>query len=291
MTINTLFQQKKVVFSFEVFPPKKESSIQTIYDTLDNLADLNPDFISVTYGAGGNLADHSTCDIAATIKNKHHIEPVAHLTCLNSSREQIHSVLEELKQNGIENVLALRGDKNPDIAPKKDFQYASQLIAEIQSHGGFDIAAACYPEGHPEAESMDVDILHLKEKVEAGATHLVSQLFFDNNDFYSFLYRIREAGIMVPVEAGIMPVVNRRQIERMVSLCGASLPKKFTKMMHKYGDDPIAMRDAGIAYAVEQMVDLISNSVQGIHLYTMNNPYVAHRISQSVASLIRCANA
>lgn len=290
MNIDHLFQTKKVVFSFEVFPPKKSSSIQTIYDTLDNLADLNPDFISVTYGAGGNIADRSTLEIAATIKNKHHIEPVAHLTCLNSTKEQIHSVLDELHANGIENILALRGDRNPDIAPSTDFRYASELIREVKNYGDFSISAACYPEGHPEAESFDSDLIHLKEKVEAGATHLVSQLFFDNKDFYQFIYRARELGITVPIEAGIMPVVNRKQIERMVSLCGASLPKKFVRMMHKYGNDDIAIRDAGIAYAVEQIVDLISNNVQGIHLYTMNNPYIARRISENVASLIRCAN-
>lgn len=290
MNIDHLFQTKKVVFSFEVFPPKKSSSIQTIYDTLDNLADLNPDFISVTYGAGGNIADRSTLEIAATIKNKHHIEPVAHLTCLNSTKEQIHSVLDELHANGIENILALRGDRNPDIPPATDFRYASELIREVKSYGDFAISAACYPEGHPEAESFDSDLIHLKEKVEAGATHLVSQLFFDNKDFYQFIYRAREIGITVPIEAGIMPVVNRKQIERMVSLCGASLPKKFVRMMHKYGNDDIAIRDAGIAYAVEQIVDLISNNVQGIHLYTMNNPYIARRISENVASLIRCAN-
>lgn len=290
MNIDHLFQTKKVVFSFEVFPPKKSSSIQTIYDTLNNLADLNPDFISVTYGAGGNMADRSTLEIAATIKNKHHIEPVAHLTCLNSTKEQIHSVLDELQVNGIENILALRGDRNPDIPPATDFRYASELIREVKNYGNFSVSAACYPEGHPEAESFDSDLIHLKEKVEAGATHLVSQLFFDNKDFYQFIYRARELGITVPIEAGIMPVVNRKQIERMVSLCGASLPKKFVRMMHKYGNDDIAIRDAGIAYAVEQIVDLISNNVQGIHLYTMNNPYIARRISENVASLIRCAN-
>ena len=290
MKLNTLFEQKKIVFSFEVFPPKKTSSIQTIYDTLDALSDLNPDFISVTYGAGGNPADHPTVEIASTIKHKYHIEPLAHLTCLNSTKEHIGQVLDELRANEIENILALRGDRNPDVPPKTDYRYARDLIEELNHHGEFDIAAACYPEVHPECPDMEEDILHLKEKVDAGASHLISQLFFDNNDFYNFLYRVREAGIMVPVEAGIMPVTNRKQIERMVSLCGASLPKKFVKIMHRYGDDPAAMQDAGIAYAVEQIVDLISNGVQGIHLYTMNNPLIARRISQSVASLIRCSN-
>lgn len=290
LNIESLFKEKKVVFSFEVFPPKKNNSIQTIYDTLDALADLTPDFISVTYGAGGNPADRSTCDIAATIKNKHHIEPVAHLTCLNSTFEQINSVLDDLSSNSIENILALRGDHNPNVPESTDFRYASELIKVIKHHGKFSISAACYPECHPEATSPDSDLVHLREKVDAGASHLVSQLFFDNNDFYQFLYKSREMGINVPIEAGIMPVVNRSQIERMISLCGASFPKKFARMLHKYGNDEIALRDAGIAYAVEQIVDLISNSVQGIHLYTMNNPYVARRISENVYSLIRCAN-
>lgn len=290
MKLKSLFEEKKTVFSFEIFPPKKTSSIQTIYDTLDALAGLSPDFISVTYGAGGNPADRSTVQIASTIKHKYNIEPLAHLTCVNSTHEHIGLILDDLRQNGIENILALRGDINPNIPPQTDYRYACDLIRELNTCGEFDLAAACYPEGHPECPNMEDDILHLKQKVDAGATHLISQLFFDNNDFYNFLYRVREAGIMVPIEAGIMPVTNRKQIERMVSLCGASLPKKFVKIMHRYGDDPAAMQDAGIAYAVEQIVDLISNGVQGIHLYTMNNPLIAHRISQSVASLIRCSN-
>lgn len=290
MKLKSLFEEKKTVFSLEIFPPKKTSSIQTIYDTLDALSGLSPDFISVTYGAGGNPADRSTVQIASTIKHKYNIEPLAHLTCVNSTHEHIGLILDDLRQNGIENILALRGDINPNIPPQTDYRYACDLIRELNTCGEFDLAAACYPEGHPECPNMEDDILHLKQKVDAGATHLISQLFFDNNDFYNFLYRVREAGIMVPIEAGIMPVTNRKQIERMVSLCGASLPKKFVKIMHRYGDDPAAMQDAGIAYAVEQIVDLISNGVQGIHLYTMNNPLIAHRISQSVASLIRCSN-
>lgn len=290
MKLKSLFEEKKTVFSFEIFPPKKTSSIQTIYDTLDALSGLSPDFISVTYGAGGNPADHSTVQIASIIKHKYNIEPLAHLTCVNSTHEHIGLILDDLRQNGIENILALRGDINPDVPPQTDYRYACDLIRELNTCGEFDLAAACYPEGHPECPNMEDDILHLKQKVDAGATHLISQLFFDNNDFYNFLYRVREAGIMVPIEAGIMPVTNRKQIERMVSLCGASLPKKFVKIMHRYGDDPAAMQDAGIAYAVEQIVDLLSNGVQKIHLYTMNNPLIAHRISQSVASLIRCSN-
>ena len=290
MKLQTLFEEKKVVFSLEIFPPKKTSSIQTIYDTLDALRDIEPDFISVTYGAGGNPADRSTVQIASDIKHRYHIEPLAHLSCVNSTKEHIGRVLDDLRENDIENILALRGDLNPNVPPQTDYRYASDLIDDIKQYGGFDIAAACYPEVHPEAADLEEDLLHLKEKVAAGATHLISQLFFDNNDYYNFLYRVRQAGITVTIEAGIMPVTNRKQIERMVSLCGASLPKKFVRIMHRYGDDPAAMQDAGIAYAVEQIVDLISNGVQGIHLYTMNNPLIAHRINQAVASLIRCSN-
>ena len=199
MKLQTLFDQKKVVFSLEIFPPKKTASIQTIYDTLDALSDISPDFISVTYGAGGNPADRSTVQIASTIKHQYHIEPLAHLTCVNSTREHIGLVLDDLRENEVENILALRGDLNPNVPPQTDYRYACDLIREIERYGGFDIAAACYPEVHPEARDLEEDIQHLKEKVDAGATHLISQLFFDNNDFYSFLYRVRQAGITVPV--------------------------------------------------------------------------------------------
>ncbi|NLP33735.1 MAG: methylenetetrahydrofolate reductase [NAD(P)H] [Clostridiales bacterium] len=287
MRIASLFEQKKTVFSFEVFPPKKTSSIDTIYATLEELQGLNPDFISVTYGAGGNTGDHITCDIASVIKNKYNILPLAHLTCINDTREDIEVVLDRLEQNGIKNILALRGDINPNIPPKKEFKHASELIAFIKQRGGFHISGACYPEGHVDSDSLVDDILNLKKKVDAGAEHLISQLFFDNNYFYSFVERARIAGINVPIEAGIMPVVNKAQIERMVTLCGASLPSKFVKMIQRFEHSPEALRDAGIAYAVDQIVDLISQGVDGIHLYTMNNPYIAKRISESISGLIQ----
>lgn len=288
MKIESLFNENKTVFSFEVFPPKKTSSIETIYNTLEGLKDLNPDFISVTYGAGGLEAGNSkTCEIASIIKNKYNIEPVAHITCVNSTKAQIDAELNSLRESGIENLLALRGDIQKDLPLHTDFKYASELVQYIKdTHGDyFNIAGACYPEIHPESANMVDEIHHLKTKVDAGASHLMSQLFFDNNMFYSFVEKARIAGINVPIEAGIMPVVNKKQIERMVSLCGASLPKKFIKTMEKFEDNPDALRDAGIAYAVNQIVDLVSNGVEGIHLYTMNNPYVAKRISDNVASL------
>ena len=250
MKITKMFE-RGTVFSFEIFPPKKTSPVETIYNTLEQLGGLHPDFISVTYGAGGNGSKASTCEIAATIKDKYGIEPVAHLPCINYTKEEIVRILDDFKAHGITNVLALRGDINPDIPPKKDFTP------------------------------------NLKKKVDAGATHLISQLFFDNSYFYSFLEKTRLAGINVPIEAGIMPVVNKKQIERMVTMCGASLPDKFVKTMERYEHSPEALRDAGIAYAVNQIVDLVSHGVDGIHLYTMNNPYVARRISEAVESIIR----
>lgn len=287
MKIKSMFE-RGTVFSFEIFPPKKTSPIETVYNTLEKLGDLNPDFISVTYGAAGSTNKVSTCEIASAIKNKYGVVPAAHLPCINYTKEEILQILDEFKASGIENILALRGDINPDIPPKKDFKYASELIEFIKANGDFDIAGACYPEGHIECDNIIDDIHNLKKKVDAGAEHLISQLFFDNSCFYSFLEKIRIAGINVPVEAGIMPVVNKNQIERMVSLCGASLPSKFTKMMQRYEHSPEAIRDAGIAYAIDQIVDLVSNGVDGIHIYTMNNPYVARRISEAVESLIRC---
>lgn len=286
MKLETLFKEKKTVFSFEVFPPKRNNPIETIYDTLDELKDLAPDFISVTYGASGSLADNSTCEIASAIKHKYGIESAAHLTCVNSTRQEVTEVLKRLSDNGVENILALRGDLILDQPPKEDFRYASELISFVKDSGyDFGISGACYPEGHLDSANQIEDILNLKRKVDAGATHLISQLFFDNQIFYDFLDKARIAGITVPIEAGIMPVVNKKQIERMVSLCGASLPAKFTKMMSRYEDNPNAMRDAGIAYAVNQIVDLVSCGVNGIHLYTMNNPYIAKRICESVKSL------
>jgi methylenetetrahydrofolate reductase (NADPH) len=209
-----------------------------------------------------------------------------HLPCINYTEDEILAVLNDLDKRGIENILALRGDINPDIEPKKHFRYASDLISFIKKHGDYDIAGACYPEGHIETENIVDDIKNLKHKVDMGADHLISQLFFDNNLFYSFLEKTAIAGINVPIEAGIMPVVNKNQIERMVGMCGASLPPKFVKIMQKFEHNPEALRDAGIAYAIDQIVDLVSSGVDGIHLYTMNNPYVARRISEAVSGII-----
>lgn len=291
MNIAELFKQDKTVFSFEVFPPKKESGIETIYNTLKELKDLNPDFISVTYGAGGvGVANATTADLCGYIKNDLGIETIAHLSCLYNTRESVDAILAQLKEKGVDNILALRGDKNPNFEIKDDFKYASELTEYIMTnHEGFHVSGACYAEVHQEAPNMVEDIKNLKKKVDAGADHLISQLFLDNNAFHSFIEKVRIAGIDVPVEAGIMPVTNKSQIERMVTMCGASIPAKVSKMLHKFGDNPEAMRDAGISYAVDQIVDLVANGVDGIHIYTMNDPYVARKISESVSSIINNA--
>ena len=286
MKIKSLFNNDRAVFSFEVFPPKKDSPIESVYGKLEEICALNPDFVSVTYGAGGSGAHSRTCEIASKIKHGFHVESVAHLTCVNSTRAMIDETLDDFKAHGIENILALRGDYTEGVEPQKDFRYASELCAYIKSKGDFDVSGACYPEAHAESADEIEDVLNLKKKVDAGAGHLISQLFFDNALFYRFLERVKIARINVPIEAGIMPVTNKRQIERMVSLCGASLPPKFAKMMQRYESKPEALRDAGIAYVEEQIVDLLSNGVDGIHLYTMNNPYVAEKITRAVEKLL-----
>lgn len=290
MKIKEIFEQKSIVFSLEVFPPKKSSDISTIYNTLDQLADTNPDFISVTYGAGGTDAGKLTSVIVSKIKNEYHVEPLAHLTGLYNSKEQVIQILEDLKQQKIENILALRGDKNPDLPVCHDFTHSCDLARFISDNYDFDLAGACYPETHPDSISPLEDIMNLRHKVDAGVSHLITQLFFNNDDFYNFNDRLAYAGISVPVEAGIMPVINSKQIKRIVSMCGASLPAKFTKMISRYEDNPDALFDAGIAYATDQIVDLISNGVRGIHLYTMNNPAVAHKIYRNIKTILNATN-
>lgn len=290
MNIGSLFNEKEVVFSFEIFPPKQESKIDTIYNTLEELKGLNPDFISVTYGAGGSLSKNMTTEISSIVKNKYNIESVAHLTCINSNKNQVEAILNNLKKEGVENILALRGDIPEGYKGEGDFKYASDLISFVKERGDFNISAACYPEGHLDSKSLEEDLINLKRKQDAGATHLISQLFFDNEYFYDFLDKKEKNNIIIPIEAGIMPVINTKQINRIVSLCGAKLPKKFIKIMNKYEHNPEALRDAGIAYAIEQIIDLISSGVDGVHLYTMNNPYVAKQISTNISSILKTVN-
>ena len=280
------FFKQKTVLSLEVFPPKRTAPVDTIYKTLDELKGMTPDFISVTYGAGGSENSRATLEIASSIKHRYGIESVAHIPCLHLTKEDAAEILLQLKAHQIENILALRGDRIPDREAAGDFKYAADLVGFIRDHGDFNIIGACYPEGHQESGGLVRDIHNLKYKVDAGVSQLITQLFFDNGYFYRFRERLDLAGIRVPVEAGIMPVVNKKQIERMVSLCGVRLPKKFTSMMERYGDNPVAMRDAGIAYAVDQIVDLAAHGVDGIHLYTMNNPYIANKIHESVFRLM-----
>ena len=287
MENNSIFKNKQI-FSLEVFPPKKDMPIDTIYKTLDELTEIKPAFISVTYGAGGSENCSSTLEIASTIKNKYGVESVAHLPGINLTKEDVIKILEDFKKNDIRNILALRGDGNPELPPAGDFNHADELVTFIKAHGDFHVAGACYPEGHTESENLITDIKYLKQKVDAGCDHLISQLFFDNDHFYRFKERCDLAGINVPIEAGIMPVLNKKQIERMVTMCGASLPIKFVKMMARYENNPEALKDAAIAYAVDQIVDLVSQGVDGIHLYTMNKPDTAKRIYGSVASLFEC---
>lgn len=290
MKVTEIFEAKKKtgkpVLSFEIFPPKKEEALKNIDATLEKLCDLHPDFISVTFGAGGSTVDNKTVEIAKKIKNTYGVEPIVHLTCLHYGKEEISGILKQLEEAGIENVLALRGDVNPNIPVKYDFQYANELVEFIKTQGNFHISGACYPETHLEAKDAITDIHNLKRKVDAGVTHLVSQLFFDNEAFYRFYEKTRIAGISTPVEAGIMPVTNKANIERMVNLCGASLPKKFERILKKYENNKKALLDAGMAYAINQIVDLIANDVDGVHIYTMNNSKVAGRICDGIRNLI-----
>lgn len=290
MKINELFKNKELVFSFEIFPPKVTSPISTVYKTLEELKDLKPDFISVTYGAGGSLTNNRTTELSSLVKEKYGVESVAHLTCISSTKDEIDIVLDDLKGHGIENILALRGDIPVGQDPKGEFNYAYELISHIKKRGDFNILGACYPEGHVRGRDLKEDMMHLKLKEEMGATHFISQLFFDNNYFYDMLEEKYKLGIKSPIQAGIMPVVNKNQIERISSLCGAHIPEKFIKIMNKYEHDKDALREAGIAYAVEQIVDLVSSGVDGIHLYTMNNPYVARRIHDNINTIINSIN-
>ena len=287
MIDNSIFDTK-TVFSFEVFPPKKTSSIETIYKTLDELSDLSPDFISVTYGAGGSENCSNTLEIAKRIQKNCKVESVVHLPCLHITIEEARFMLEEFRDNNIENILVLRGDRIEGRTPAGDFLHASDLASFIKETPGnnFHLSAACYPENHPESESIFSELNNLKIKVDSGCNHLISQLFFDNHIFYRFIENCRLAGIESPVEAGIMPVTNRAQIERMVSRCGVVLPEKFKVMLDKYGDNDEAIMDAGIAYAVNQIIDLVSHGVDGIHLYTMNKPLIARKIYEAVKNII-----
>lgn len=291
-----ILETNKTIFSFEIFPPKKNMPIDTIFNTLDELNDLRPDFISVTFGAGGSENCDNALAIAKRIKDECKVDSVIHMPAINMTKADARFCLEQFQNAGIENILALRGDRIEGKEPCTDFPHASDLIKFIKAFDEcrtdgkkFKIFGACYPELHPQSPSVFDDIDNLKKKVDAGATHLLSQLFFDNDKFYRFQERCQIKGINVPIEAGIMPATNKKSIERMVSMTNAVLPKKFTDMLDRYGDHPDAIRDAGIAYAIDQIVDLVTHGVQGIHLYTMNNPLVAKKIYEATKSLFDVA--
>jgi len=285
MKIRDILAQGKPTLSFEVFPPKTEANYESVDKAAREIAKLKPTFMSVTYGAGGGTSRY-TVDIAATLNNEYQVPTLAHLTCVSSTREHVHHVLDEIKAKGIENIMALRGDIPQDGAVANDYKYASQLIYEIKQAGDFCIGAACYPEGHVESVNKTADITYLKEKVEAGCDFVTTQMFFDNNILYNYLYRIRERGITVPVVAGIMPVTNVSQIKRICSMSGTYLPSRFKAIVDRFGDNPAAMKQAGIAYATEQIIDLIANGVNGIHVYSMNKPDVAEKIQSSLSEII-----
>lgn len=292
MNISELFNHKKTLFSLEIFPPKKDSPYNAIYNSLLKLRGVPADFISVTYGAGGSKAQQDkTIEIASLILQTYHTEPVAHLTCVNANQEHVLQTLALLKENKVENIMVLRGDITADTPEKRDFQYASDLAAFIKAnYPEFNLLGACYPEKHYQAESLEKDIEHLKTKVDHGVTHLISQLFYDNEKFYTFRDLAEQAGLNVPIEAGIMPITNAKQIERTVGLSGATVPKKLTRLVERYGDNPKAMFDAGIHYAIEQIMDLIANDVRGIHLYTMNNVEIATRVSDAIGNVLEAVN-
>lgn len=286
MQISEKLKAKQLTTSFEVFPPKNDAAYAPVEAAIDALSGYKPDFISVTYGAGGGTSVN-TPKIAAHIQDDLQIPSLAHLTCASSTKAEIDAILRDLKGRGIENILALRGDLPEGYTPDDDhYTYASQLVTAVREIGGFSIGAACYPEGHVEAQSPEKDLEHLKQKVDCGADFLVTQMFFDNTALYSFLYRALKKGIDVPVLAGIMPVINKRQITRSCALSGTTLPSRFKTMIDKFGDNPEALKQAGIAYATEQIIDLVANGVGGIHIYTMNRPEVAGAIMQNLSSIL-----
>ena len=285
MKISDLCKKKKCL-SFEIFPPKKDSELKNIDETLSVLCELNPDYISVTFGAGGGSNCNSTIEIAKKIKQQYHVEPVVHLTCLHYNKAEMDEFANVLAAEGIENVLALRGDRNPKIQAKDDFRHASDLISYLKPKNDFCFLGACYPECHPESENKISEMKHLKEKVNAGAEVLLSQLFFNNKQFFRFVEECRIADIHVPIIPGIMPVINAAQIKRMITMCGATFPDRFQKIIAKYEDNKEALFDAGMAYALSQIIDLLVSDIDGIHLYTMNNPLVARKICEGIRNII-----
>ncbi|MBQ2082453.1 MAG: methylenetetrahydrofolate reductase [Lachnospiraceae bacterium] len=285
MKIRDIIRKDVPTLSMEVFPPKTDASIESVERAVDSILTLNPSWMSVTYGAGGGTSAH-TARIASRIKEAG-VPSLAHLSCISSTKDGVKKELTRLKELGIENILALRGDipAGSENAPR-DYKYASELVTEIKQFGDFCVGGACYPEGHPDAPNWKEDIRNLKTKVDAGCDFLTTQMFFDNETFYSFLYRCREAGINVPIVAGIMPITTELQVTRALKLSQAFMPAKFRSLVDRFGSDPAAMKQAGIIYAANQIVDLLSNGVMNIHIYTMNKPDVSSAIQSALRGLV-----
>ena len=287
MKIIDIIKADKPSLSFEVFPPKTSDNFESVKEATQEIALLKPSYMSVTYGAGGGTSEF-TANIAENLQKNFGVPTLAHLSCVSSTKDEIHKQLEILKTKGINNILALRGDMPEGMSRENlDYHYASELTREIKEYGGFCIGSACYPESHPESATSFDDIRYLKEKVIAGADFLVTQMFFDNDVLYNFMYRIREAGINIPVVAGIMPVTNPKSIKRICRISGAALPQRFCRIVDKYGDNPEQMKQAGIAYATQQIIDLYANGINAVHVYSMNKPDVAKAIQDNVSAIIK----
>ena len=288
MKIIDIINSNKPSLSFEVFPPKTSAGFESVKEATEQIAALKPSFMSVTYGAGGGTSEYTTA-LAENIKKSFGVESLAHLTCINSTKDDITVRLEALKTAGIENILALRGDITPENKDKIKFDYkhANELVEDIKKFGDFCVGGACYPESHPESLTQMDDIENLRKKVDAGCEFLTTQMFFDNNILYNYLYKIREAGITVPIVAGVMPVTNANQIKRITSLSGTYLPQRFKTIVDRYGYNPEVMAQAGIAYATEQIIDLYANGINAVHIYSMNKPYIAAKIQENISEILK----
>ena len=288
MKLTRKLKDERLSLSFEVFPPKTDANFESVRRAVEQIATLNPSFMSVTYGAGGGTSRY-TLEIAKNIKEKHGVPTLAHLTCVSSTKETVKARIADMKAAGIENVMALRGDLTPEMEGKDrsgwDYKHAIDLVHELKEEG-FCIGGACYPEVHPESANQKDDIKYLKEKVDAGCEFLTTQMFFDNNLLYNFLYKIREAGITVPVVAGIMPITNANQVERAIKLSGSFMPQRFKSIVDKFGSDPAAMKQAGIAYATDQIIDLFANNITNVHVYSMNKPDVAFKVQSNLSDIL-----
>ncbi|MCR4693109.1 MAG: methylenetetrahydrofolate reductase [NAD(P)H] [Firmicutes bacterium] len=288
MKIIDILKKDSLSISFEVFPPKFDTSFESVKSATEEIAKLSPSFMSVTYGAGGGTSKY-TLDIAKNIMEHYHVPTLAHLTCVSSTKDTVKRQIDDMKNAGIKNVMALRGDKlsDTDGGGISDYTHAIDLIRELKESGDdFCIGGACYPEVHPESTCQKEDIRFLKEKVDAGCEFLTTQMFFDNNLLFNFLYKIREAGITVPIVAGIMPITNANQVERAIKLSGSFMPQRFKSIVDKFADDPLAMKQAGIAYATDQIIDLFANNITNVHIYSMNKPDVAKKIKSNLSDIL-----